>query len=138
MHEIAAFLSLAWTSCAAMSFSFALQAQEAASDTHGQTSEPSPLGAFVTDELMAGSFLRQLLQPFLEEVLLTQDSTARHARLHAEASRLRTFLQQAFGWTFGLQELRGDEGGQAFGDQDDQETDDEAPVIVDLGEPFAL
>ena len=115
-----------------------LQAQQAASDEGSHTSDPSPLGAFVTDELIAGGFLRQLLQPFLEEVLSSpRGSREGNARLQTEASRLQAFVQQAFGWTR-IQELRSAQPGQPDHAAADDEEDNEAPVVVDLGEPYGL
>lgn len=116
-----------------------MQAEKAASPDQEQADGQSLLGTFVTDELMAGGFLRQLLQPFLEEVLLSPPGQGQR-HLHAEASRLKSFVQQAFGWTLGLEELRSQAPGaaQSYPNGDMDEADDEAPVIVDLEEGYAL
>ena len=115
-----------------------VQAQEAASAD--KANEQSPLGAFVTHELMAGGFLRQLLQPFLEDVTLGQP-VPRNRQLHSEASSLKAYVQETFGWNFGMQELRRQAAASAHDPRllsDDDEADDEAPVVVDLEEPYAL
>ncbi len=114
-----------------------LQAHEAASGVGEPTGDSSPLGAFVTDELIAGGFLKQLLQPFLEDIMTAQQtSQGGHARLRTEASRLQSFVQQAFGWTVGVEELTPAAAGSA--PRPDEEADDEAPVVVDLNESYAL
>ena len=116
-----------------------MQAQKAASTDQEQADGQSLLGTFVTDELMAGGFLRQLLQPFLEEALLSPPGQG-HRQLHAEASRLKSFVQEAFGWSPGLQELRSHAPGaaQSVPCGDAEEADDEAPVVVDLEEGYAF
>ena len=115
-----------------------MQAHEAASGAEEATGGSSPLGAFVTDELMAGGFLKQLLQPFLEDIMSAQQaSQGGHARLRTEAFRLQSFVQQAFGWAVGVEELTPATAGSAP-NYPDEEADDEAPVVVDLDESYAL
>ncbi|KAK9866040.1 hypothetical protein WJX84_001451 [Apatococcus fuscideae] len=56
------------------------QAEKAAAASDDEGNSANPLGAFVTDELMAGGFLRALLQQFLEEISLCQQGPGRIAR----------------------------------------------------------
>lgn len=125
-----------------------MQAEKAAAASDDEGNSANPLGAFVTDELMAGGFLRALLQQFLEEISLCQQGPGPgQTRLKADASCLRVFVQQAFGWNLEMSELRsaprslpvnGQNLRAGGSSNEDEESDDEAPVIVDLHQPYAL
>ncbi|KAK9837719.1 hypothetical protein WJX74_003717 [Apatococcus lobatus] len=117
------------------------QAKDAASANEDNADGQSLLGTFVTDELMAGGFMRQLLQPFLEDISHARTGQV-NRQLREEASRLNSFVQQAFGWNLGLQELRSQNVSSAHDSgltpEAIDEADDEAPVVIDLEEPYAL
>ncbi|KAK9829455.1 hypothetical protein WJX72_005966 [[Myrmecia] bisecta] len=88
--------------------------------------QASPFGLPVMEELMADSFLKRLLARFFE--MLHEAGGQVPAPLDQKARALQKLLDRQLGWRFGVAEL----------DNEIEEEDEDAPVVVDLSDTVAL
>eukprot|EP00195_Chlamydomonas_chlamydogama_P010479 CAMPEP_0202899088 /NCGR_PEP_ID=MMETSP1392-20130828/7417_1 /ASSEMBLY_ACC=CAM_ASM_000868 /TAXON_ID=225041 /ORGANISM="Chlamydomonas chlamydogama, Strain SAG 11-48b" /LENGTH=502 /DNA_ID=CAMNT_0049585185 /DNA_START=78 /DNA_END=1586 /DNA_ORIENTATION=+ len=88
--------------------------------------QASMFGSTLIEELLPDSFLKKALGGFFE--MLVENTSHVSSDMMSEAQALKQLLRSSLRWEFDMQVIGAD----------DDEMDEEGPVIVDTSEPYAL